>query len=66
MRRNGEFILLKNGTVVLYHSDWASIRQRLDDAYKVEPQADYIITQIVGVVDRPAPPVVRSIYESQS
>jgi hypothetical protein len=66
MRRNGEFILLKNGTAVVYTPGWDMLRHRLKEEYEEDPGADYVITQVVGTVDKPAPPVVRSIYEAKS
>lgn len=68
MRRNGDFILLKDGQVNSYWSagSWSEMRARLQQEYLKDPGADYVITQVVGTVDKPAPPVIHSVYESQS
>lgn len=66
MRRNGEFILLKKGVAIVYTTGWDMLRHRLEEEYEKDPGADYVITQVVGTVDKPAPPVIHSVYESQS
>jgi hypothetical protein len=62
MSKNGEFILLKNGNAACYCSDYQTILDRLNELFSKEPAADYIITQVVGTVDKPKPPVVHSVY----
>jgi hypothetical protein len=61
-RRNGEFILLQDGVAKCYASDYQIILDRLNELFSKEPAADYIITQVVGTVDKPKPPVVHSVY----
>ncbi len=66
MSRNGDFILLIDGTANCYSSSYDTIVARLNEQYAKNPGADYVITQVVGTVDKPAPPVIHSVYESQS
>ena len=58
----GEFILLQNGKAVLYTTTFSSVRNRLIELFKQDPAAEYLITQVVGTVDKPAKPVIHSIY----
>ena len=62
MGRNGEFILLQDGLAKCYSSDYQSILSRLNELFSKEPAAEYLITQVVGTVDKPKPPVVHSVY----
>lgn len=66
MRRNGEFILIKEGTAIMYTTGWDMLRHRLEEEYAKDPAAEYVITQVVGTVDKPTPPVVHSVYESKT
>ena len=66
MRRNGEFILLKNGVASLYTSDFQDIEIRLEQEFRKDCNAEYVIVQVVGTVERPKTPVIHSIYKAQS
>lgn len=66
MRRNGEFILLIDGSANCYASDYETVRGRLNEQYLKNPAREFVITQVVGTVDKPAPPVIHSVYESKS
>ncbi len=62
MAKNGEFILLQNGMAKCYASDYQTILGRLNELFRKEPASEYLITQVVGTVDKPKPPVVHSVY----
>jgi hypothetical protein len=59
---HGSFILLQDGKVNVYVSDYASVIARLNAQYAKNPASDFIITQVVGTVDKPKTPVVHSVY----
>lgn len=61
--KNGTFILLQNGQAKCYDSSYPTIVSRLQELYRAAPTAEYLITQVMGTVDKPAPPVIRSIYQ---
>lgn len=63
-REHGSFILLKNGTVNVYVSKYEDLIERLNREFEKDSNAEYIITQIVGTVDKPTAPVVRCIYNT--
>lgn len=58
----GEFILLQNGNAACYATAFSTIRQRLSELFKKDPSAEYLITQVVGTVEKPAKPVIHSVY----
>ena len=58
---NGTFILLQDGKAVCYSSTFDIVLDRLQTLYPGTPGADYLITQVVGTVDRPTKPSIRSI-----
>jgi hypothetical protein len=62
MAHNGSFILLQDGMAKCYASDYQTILDRLNELFMKAPAADYLITQVVGTVDKPKPPVVHSVY----
>lgn len=59
---NGEFILLQEGKAVCYARDYDTIMGRLKELFAKNASVEYIITQVVGTVDRPKTPVVHSVY----
>jgi hypothetical protein len=59
---HGSFVLLIDGKVNCYSSDYDIITQRINEQYPKNPSADFLITQIVGTVDKPKVPVVRCAY----
>lgn len=60
--RHGEFILLQAGKAVCYAKDYDTIMGRLTDLFNTNANVEYIITQVVGTVDKPKTPVVHSVY----
>jgi hypothetical protein len=62
MRRHGDFVLLIDGKVNCYASDYDTIIERLNQQYEKSPASDFLITQIVGTVDKPKVPVIRCAY----
>jgi hypothetical protein len=64
--RNGTFVLLQNGQAKCYDSNYPTIVARLQELYKENPTVEYLITQVMGTVDKPAPPVIRSIYQGST
>lgn len=60
--KNGEFILLQAGKAVCYARDYDTIIGRLTELFAKSPADDFVITQVVGTVDRPTRPVVHSVY----
>lgn len=66
MRRNGEFILLKDGKANIYTTDFESIELRLADEFRNDRNAEYLIVQVVGTVEKPNIPIIHSIYKAQS
>jgi len=65
MSKNGTFVLLQNGQAKCYDSNYPTIVRRLEELYRENPTVEYLITQVMGTVDKPAPPVIRSIYQGQ-
>jgi hypothetical protein len=63
MRKNGDFILLKNGVATCYASDYATVRGRLIDDFSKDPSPEYCIVQIMATVAKPKVPAINSIYE---
>lgn len=59
---NGEFMLLKSGMRTVRASDYNTVLERLYQDHAKEPQAEYVIVQVVGTVGKPAKPIVHSIY----
>lgn len=59
---NGSFILLQDGKVNVYTSNYEVVIERLNAQYKKNPASDFIITQVVGTVDKPTKPTVHSVY----
>jgi hypothetical protein len=66
MRRHGDFVLLIDGKVNCYTSDYDIITQRINEQYPKHPASEFLITQIVGTVDKPKVPVVHCIYNAQN
>jgi hypothetical protein len=64
MKKHGEFILLMDGKAVCYASDFETIKSRLNELYAKNPASDFIITQIVGTVDKPTVPVIHCVYDT--
>lgn len=62
MRPHGSFVLLIDGKATCYASDYDIIIARLNDRYATNPASEFLITQVVGTVDRPTKPVVHSVY----
>lgn len=60
--QHGSFILLQDGKAVCYSSDYATITERLTGMFAKLSNAEYVITQVVGTVDKPQTPVVHSVY----
>lgn len=64
--KHGDFALLKNGVVQVYSSDYhAHIVPRLTELYAKDPSSEYLITQVVGTVDKPKGPVIHSVYNTE-
>ena len=63
---NGTFILLADGKAVCYSSTFHIIVDRLQTMYPGNPGVEYVITQIVGTVDKPIKPAIRSIYNCKT
>lgn len=64
--KHGTFVLLQDGLAQVYAPDFETIELRLREIYAQNPAARYLITQVVGTVDKPAPPVIHSVYRSNS
>jgi hypothetical protein len=62
MRAHGDFVLLIDGNANCYAYDYDIIIGRLNEQYEKNPAREFIITQIVGTVDKPKTPVVHSVY----
>lgn len=62
MRAHGSFVLLIDGSVNCYSSDYETVINRLNEQYEKNPAREFLITQVVGTVDRPKTPVVHSVY----
>jgi hypothetical protein len=62
MRAHGDFVLLIDGNVNCYASDYDTIIGRINEQYAKNPAREFLITQIVGTVDKPTVPVVRCAY----
>jgi hypothetical protein len=60
--KHGEFILLQDGRAICYASDFDTTIERLNQQYEKHPASEFIITQVVGTVDKPKVPVVHSVY----
>lgn len=65
MRKNGEFILLKNGMATCYASDYQTVRGRLHEDFNKDPAAEYCIVQVMATVAKPKFPTINSVYETQ-
>ena len=63
MRKNGEFILLRDGKATCYANDYASVRGRLRDDFSKDSSPEYLIVQIMGTVAKPKFPTINSVYE---
>jgi hypothetical protein len=59
---HGTFVLLIDGKANCYSSNYDIIVARLGSEYEKHPSADFLITQVVGTVDKPKAPVVRCVY----
>jgi hypothetical protein len=59
---HGVFVLLIDGKANCYSSNYDIIIARLSSEYEKTPSADFLITQVVGTVDKPKVPVVHSVY----
>jgi hypothetical protein len=59
---HGSFVLLIDGKANCYSSTYDTIIARLNEQYEKSPSSDFLITQIVGTVDKPKVPVVRCVY----
>jgi hypothetical protein len=66
MRGHGDFVLLIDGNANCYASDYGTIIERLHQQYEKNPAREFLITQIVGTVDKPKAPVVHCIYNAQN
>jgi hypothetical protein len=66
MRQHGEFILLMEGTAVCYCADFETIKSRLNELYAKNPASTFIITQVVGTVDKPTVPVIHCVYNAKN
>jgi len=64
MRQHGEFILLMDGKAVYYGSHFETIKPRLNELYAKNPASNFIITQVVGTVDKPTVPVIHCVYDT--
>ena len=64
-RQHGEFVLLIDGKANCYTSDYQIIVGRLNEQFQKNPAAEFIITQVVGTVDKPTKPVINCIYNTQ-
>jgi hypothetical protein len=62
MRSHGNFVLLIDGNANCYSSTYDTIIERLNQQYEKNPAREFLITQIVGTVDKPKVPVVRCAY----
>ena len=62
---HGTFVLLIDGKANCYASQYNTIINRLNAEYEKTPSADFLITQVVGTVDKPKVPVVHCIYNEQ-
>jgi hypothetical protein len=63
---HGVFVLLIDGKANCYSSNYDIITQRINEQYPKNPSADFIITQVVGTVDKPKVPVVHCIYNAKN
>jgi hypothetical protein len=63
---HGTFVLLIDGKANCYSSTYDTIIARLSSEYEKHPSADFLITQVVGTVDKPKVPVVHCIYNAQN
>ena len=63
---HGMFVLLVDGKANCYASQYNTIINRLNAEYEKTPSADFLITQVVGTVDKPKVPVVHCIYNEQN
>jgi hypothetical protein len=66
MRRHADFVLLIDGNANCYASDYDTIIGRLNQQYEKNPAREFLITQIVGTVDKPKVPVVHCVYNTQN
>lgn len=65
MRKNGEFILLKNNTATCYASDYLTVRERLIADFSKDSSPVYLIVQVMGIVEKPKFPTINSVYEGE-
>ena len=66
MRKHADFVLLIDGNANCYASDYDTIIGRLNQQYEKNPAREFLITQIVGTVDKPKVPVVHCVYNTQN
>jgi hypothetical protein len=59
---HGTFVLLIDGKANCYTSDYDIITQRINEQYPKHPASEFLITQIVGTVDKPKVPVIHCVY----
>jgi hypothetical protein len=64
-RTHGDFVLLIDGNANCYASDYPTIVDRLNSEYPKRPASEFLITQIVGTVNKPTKPVINCIYNVQ-
>lgn len=64
-RTHGEFVLLIDGRANVYASDYQTVVGRLNEQFQKNPASEFLITQIVGTVDKPTNPVINCIYNAQ-
>jgi len=63
---HGSFVLLIDGKANCYSSTYDTIIGRLNEQYAKNPASTFLITQVVGTVDKPKVPVVHCIYNAQN
>ena len=64
MIQHGEFILLMDGRAVCHCSHFETIKHRLHELYAKDPGSTFVITQVVGTVDKPTVPVIHCVYDT--
>lgn len=58
--RLNEFVLIQDNKAICYSSNYiADILPRLKKEYAASPGSEFSVTQIVGVVAPPGPPVIK-------
>ena len=66
MSQHGEFILIMDGKAVCYCSNFGMLEHRLNELYAKNPASNFIITQVVGTVDKPTVPVIHCVYNAKN